>query len=185
MKVYFVDNLDSFTYNIVHYLQSYDVEVKVVRNDEVNLNEILDYDRIVLSPGPGLPKEAGGLMEVIEKYYSQKPILGVCLGHQALASFFGGELYNLSEVFHGVESVIKTNDDDCIYKNLEEEQLVGRYHSWAVRNFPERLKVSSTDENGTIMSFYHKDLPIHGVQFHPESVMTPNGKKMIENWLKY
>jgi anthranilate synthase component II len=182
-----IDNYDSFTYNLVHYLIDLDCEVTVFRNDEFEISEIEAFDKIVLSPGPGIPNEAGLLKEVIKTYATTKPILGVCLGQQAIAEVFGGSLINLEKVYHGVATKINITIDDVLFNNLEKIQEVGRYHSWVVNpnDFPNTLEITSMDQNGQIMSLRHKTLNIKAVQFHPESVLTPNGKKMLENWLKF
>lgn len=181
-----IDNYDSFTYNLVHYLEDLDTKVTVFRNDELELDELKPFDRIVLSPGPGIPSEAGFLMQIIKTYAETKPILGVCLGLQALGENFGGKLINLESVYHGVATKIFLQNNDEIFDNLPNEFEVGRYHSWvlATENFPSELIITSVDENNQIMSFKHQSLNIRAVQFHPESILTPNGKKILENWLK-
>jgi anthranilate synthase component 2 len=184
-KILLIDNYDSFTYNLVHYLEySKDCTVNVLRNDCIELDAIKKYDSIVISPGPGLPKVAGSLMQVLEQYHSTKKILGVCLGHQAIAEFFGATLYNLQNVFHGVASEIIVNSDEELYKKIPPKFIVGRYHSWAVstRNLPDDLQVTSTDSSNIIMSLNHKKYNIKGVQFHPESILTEHGLQIIENW---
>jgi anthranilate synthase/aminodeoxychorismate synthase-like glutamine amidotransferase len=187
-KLLVIDNYDSFTYNLVHILEaigSYKVEVK--RNDEVDAKYALACDKIVLSPGPGIPSEAGNMPEIIKSIALQKPILGVCLGHQALTEFFGGKLLNLPKVYHGIEGqMIRTAEECPILKGLDENFQAGRYHSWVSEkaSFPKELLVTSEDEKGEIMSFRHESLPVYGVQFHPESIMTPNGRLMMENFLK-
>jgi anthranilate synthase component 2 len=181
-----IDNYDSFVYNLVHYLEDLDCKVTVVRNDEFELDDLQHFDKILLSPGPGIPSEAGLLKQVIAKYASTKSILGVCLGQQAIGEVFGGELTNLEKVYHGVATLIKiTVADESLYNNLESKQEVGRYHSWVISNdgFPEVLEITSVDENGQIMSIRHRMYDVKGVQFHPESVLTPNGKQMLENWV--
>ena len=185
-KVLVVDNYDSFVYNLVHYLEELDCEVTVKRNDEIDLEEIGEYDKILLSPGPGIPDEAGALKAIISRYAASKSILGVCLGQQAIGEVFGGKLQNLSDVFHGVASRIKlTVDNESLYQDLEQELEVGRYHSWVVdKELPACLEATSLDENGQVMSLRHRDLDVRGVQFHPESVLTPMGKKIIENWIR-
>lgn len=182
-----IDNYDSFTYNLVHYLKLLGSKVTVVRNDEFELEELEQFDKIVLSPGPGIPSEAGLLKAVIQKYYETKSILGVCLGQQAIGEVFGGSLINLEKVHHGVAATIKlTVSDELLYEGLPQQLEVGRYHSWVVskENFPEDLEITSEDASGNIMSLRHKRWDVRGVQFHPESVLTPHGKKIIENWLK-
>ncbi len=186
-KIVVIDNYDSFTYNLVHYLEDLNCQVTVFRNDEFDIDELQQFDKILLSPGPGIPDEAGLLKQVIKTYASSKSILGVCLGQQAIGEVFGGTLTNLEKVYHGVATNIKiTNPDDILFKDLPSEFEVGRYHSWVVSNdnFPNDLIITSVDENGQIMSLKHTTLDVRGVQFHPESVLTPNGKKILENWTK-
>jgi anthranilate synthase component 2 len=185
IKVLVIDNYDSFTYNLVHYLEDLNCEVTVVRNDKLDLEDVKPFDKIVLSPGPGIPDEAGLLKPIIEEYGASKSILGVCLGQQAIGEVFGGELNNLDEVFHGVATQIEiTVDDESMFKGLGKNIEVGRYHSWVVdTNLPKDLEATSFDENGQIMSLRHKIYDIKGVQFHPESVLTPKGKKMLKNWV--
>ncbi|MCH4830947.1 anthranilate synthase component II [Flavobacterium columnare] len=183
-----IDNYDSFTYNLVHYLEDLDCEVTVYRNDEFELAELEKFDKILLSPGPGIPSEAGLLKQVIEKYAPTKSILGVCLGQQAIGEVFGGQLTNLEKVYHGVATKVKlTNPDEVLFRDLPAEFEVGRYHSWVVanENFPAVLEVTSVDENGQIMSLKHKSYDVRGVQYHPESVLTPLGKKILENWVSW
>ncbi|AMO21407.2 anthranilate synthase component II [Flavobacterium columnare] len=183
-----IDNYDSFTYNLVHYLEDLDCEVTVYRNDEFELAELEKFDKILLSPGPGIPDEAGLLKQVIEKYAPTKSILGVCLGQQAIGEVFGGQLTNLEKVYHGVATKVKlTNPDEVLFRDLPEEFEVGRYHSWVVanENFPAVLEVTSVDENEQIMSLKHKSYDVRGVQYHPESVLTPLGKKILENWVSW
>ncbi|HBK82296.1 MAG TPA: aminodeoxychorismate/anthranilate synthase component II [Flavobacterium sp.] len=185
IKVVVIDNYDSFTYNLVHYLEDLNAEVTVFRNDEFELEELQKFDKIVLSPGPGIPDEAGLLKSVIKEYAPTKSILGVCLGLQAIGEVFGGTLINLEKVYHGVATQVFEIENDIIFKDLPKEMTVGRYHSWVVsnNNLPEDLIVTSTDESGQIMSLKHKVYDVKGVQYHPESVLTPNGKKILENWL--
>ena len=187
MKIAVIDNYDSFTYNLVHYLENLNVEVTVLRNDEFALEDLEMYDKILLSPGPGIPDEAGLLKEVIKTYHKNKSILGVCLGLQAIGEVYGGQLMNLEKVYHGVATVVKQITCDYLFDELPEEMTVGRYHSWVVshENLPKDLIVTSVDENGEIMSLKHQYDDVRGVQFHPESVLTPYGKKMIENWVKH
>lgn len=185
-KIAVIDNYDSFTYNLVHYLEDLDAKVTVFRNDEFELEELQSFEKIVLSPGPGIPNEAGLLLEVIKKYAESKSILGVCLSQQAIGEVFGGHLINLEKVYHGVaKPVTQTVKDEILFKGLPQIFDVGRYHSWVVSNdeFPEVLEITSVDENGQIMSLRHKTLDIKGVQFHPESVLTPFGKQILENWV--
>jgi len=184
-KILVIDNYDSFTYNLVHYLEDLNCEVTVYRNDEFDIDEIANFDKILLSPGPGIPDEAGLLKAVIQKYGSTKSIFGVCLGQQAIGEVYGGTLSNLDKVYHGVATNVKTVvDDELLFEGLENEFEVGRYHSWVVNsNLPDVLEATSFDENGQVMSLRHKTYDVRGVQFHPESVLTPNGKKMLENWV--
>jgi anthranilate synthase component 2 len=185
MKVLVVDNYDSFTFNLVHYLEDLGAEVTVWRNDEFLLEEVAEFPKILLSPGPGLPKDAGLLKAVITKYANDKSILGVCLGQQAIAEVFGAKLENLEQVYHGISSVITVLDtNDLLFRDLPLNFAVGRYHSWVVGNkLPNTLIATSVDEAGHIMSIRHSTLPIYGVQFHPESVLTAHGKKLLANWL--
>lgn len=185
-KVLVIDNYDSFTYNLVHYLEDLNCDVTVKRNDKLTLEEVKDFDKILLSPGPGIPDEAGLLKAIIKTYAPTKSILGVCLGQQAIGEVFGGKLINLNDVYHGVATnVTITVDDEKIFEGLEKNIEVGRYHSWVVdNNLPESLEATSFDENGQIMSLRHKIYDVKGVQYHPESVLTPYGKKILENWLK-
>ena len=185
-KILVIDNYDSFTYNLVHYLEDLDCEVTVYRNDEFDIDEIANFDKILLSPGPGIPDEAGLLKEVIRKYGPTKSILGVCLGQQAIGEVYGGTLSNLDNVYHGVATMIKTVvTDELLFEGLGSEFEVGRYHSWVVdATLPQDLEATSFDENGQVMSLRHKTYDVRGVQFHPESVLTPNGKRILENWLK-
>jgi anthranilate synthase component 2 len=185
-KILVIDNYDSFTYNLVHYLEDLNCEVTIYRNDEFDIDEIAHFDKILLSPGPGIPDEAGLLKAVIAKYAPTKSILGVCLGQQAIGEVFGGTLSNLDKVYHGVATMVKTSvDDELLFEGLGNEFEVGRYHSWVVdANLPEALEATSFDENGHVMSLRHRTFDVRGVQFHPESVLTPNGKKILENWLK-
>ncbi|SDR95214.1 anthranilate synthase component 2 [Maribacter dokdonensis] len=183
-KILVIDNYDSFTYNLVHYLEELECKVVVKRNDQLTLEEIDAFDKIVLSPGPGIPDEAGLLKPIIEKYAPTKSIFGVCLGQQAIAEVYGGSLINLKEVYHGIATKINITKDAVIFKDIPKEIEVGRYHSWVVdTNLPDVLEATSVDENGQIMSLQHKEYDVHAVQFHPESVLTPQGKKMLENWL--
>lgn len=184
ITVFVVDNYDSFTYNLVHYLESLGAEVTVKRNDEFDVSELEHFDKILLSPGPGLPKDAGKLPQVIETYFSTKPILGVCLGHQALAEFFGAKLMNLTEVHHGVSSRIEVDSSHYLFSGLLDFQEVGRYHSWAIRDWPNTMReIGYTSDDFTNMAFAHNQYNCVGIQFHPESVLTPNGLQMLQNWL--
>ena len=181
------DNYDSFTYNLVQMIEEIvGHEVDVIRNDQIPLAEIEKYDKIILSPGPGVPEEAGILLDLIKTYAPTKSIFGVCLGQQAIAEAFGGNLINLSEIFHGVATEAKQTQEHILFNNLPEILEVGRYHSWAVNpeGFPEELEITSVDNQGMIMSLKHKKYDVHGVQYHPESILTPSGRKIIENFLK-
>ena len=184
-KVLVIDNYDSFTYNLVHYFEDLDCDVTVVRNDKLELDDIKPFDKIVLSPGPGIPDEAGLLKAIIETYAPTKSILGVCLGQQAIGEVFGGTLINLDEVYHGVATNITISvDNEPLFDGLGKNIEVGRYHSWVVdANLPESLEATSYDENGQVMSLRHKVYDVKGVQYHPESVLTPHGKQILENWL--
>ncbi|HEX8270610.1 MAG TPA: aminodeoxychorismate/anthranilate synthase component II [Flavobacterium sp.] len=186
MKIAIIDNYDSFTYNVVHYLEDLECLVTVFRNDEFDISELEPFDKIVLSPGPGIPDEAGLLKEVIRTYSGRKSLLGICLGQQAIAEVFGGTLINLDKVYHGVaESIEIIVSDEALFDGLSKKIEVGRYHSWTVdRNLPDILEATSTDQNGEIMSLRHKTLDVRGVQFHPESVLTPFGKEILQNWLR-
>lgn len=179
-----IDNYDSFTYNLVHYLEDLDCEVIVKRNDQLTLEEVDAFKEIVLSPGPGIPDEAGLLKEIISTYSGKKRILGVCLGQQAIGEVFGGSLINLDQVYHGVATTIEIIKEDYIFKGLPEQIEVGRYHSWVVNSdLPDNLEATSFDENGQVMSLRHKEFDIRAVQFHPESVLTPQGKQILKNWI--
>ncbi len=205
MKILVFDNYDSFTYNLVHMVEKILGEkVDVYRNDQIPLEKVAAYDKIILSPGPGIPSEAGLLLPLIKEYASSKSILGVCLGHQAIGEAFGGKLVNLSTVYHGISTPVKINNRQSAISNevdaplavhnsrfnlfagLPEEFEVGRYHSWVVsdENFPEDLEVTAKDANGFIMALQHKTYDVQGVQFHPESVLTPQGEIILRNWLK-
>jgi len=184
-KVLVIDNYDSFTYNLVHYLEDLNCEVTVKRNDKLALDEVDAFNKIVLSPGPGIPDEAGLLKDIIKQYAPTKSILGVCLGQQAIGEVFGGSLINLDEVYHGVATKVTiTVDDESLFDGLDKTIEVGRYHSWVVNaNLPEQLEATSFDENGQVMSLRHKTYDVKGVQYHPESVLTPNGKTILKNWV--
>ena len=188
MRILVFDNYDSFTYNLVHLVQKImPGKVDVYRNDELPMEKVAEYDKIILSPGPGVPSEAGMLVPLIKEYAASKSILGVCLGHQAIGEAFGGTLVNLSTVFHGVATPINIIKKDAqILKGLPENMAVGRYHSWVISDeaFPEDLEITAKDENGYIMALQHKSYDVQGVQFHPESVFTPDGEKILRNWLK-
>ena len=186
-KMVLIDNYDSFTFNLVHYLEELNCDVVVLRNDEFEIEELQKFDAIILSPGPGIPSESGLLLEVIKTYASTKKILGICLGHQAIGEVFGATLLNLDTVFHGVSTKINITDTtETLFSNLPQQIEVGRYHSWAINpaNFPEVLEVTSISENGEIMSIKHKNFNVKGVQFHPESILTPSGKTILSNWIQ-
>lgn len=188
MKILVFDNYDSFTYNLVHLVERITHgKVDVVRNDELPLEKAAAYDKIILSPGPGIPSEAGLLLPLIREYASRKSILGVCLGHQAIGEAFGGTLVNLSSVYHGVATMINIEREveSPLFRGLPSELEVGRYHSWVVsdENFPDELEITARDENNYIMALQHKRYDVQGVQFHPESVLTPMGEKILRNWL--
>ena len=187
MKIVIIDNYDSFTYNLSHLLKELGAEVDVVRNDKFELKDLEQYDKIVLSPGPGIPSEAGSLLDVIRTYAGRKPILGVCLGHQAIGEVFGASLENLKEVYHGVQTEGTQMGNDYIFDGLPERVMMGRYHSWVVAkdSVPECLEVTAMSDDGEIMAMRHRQYDIHGIQFHPESVLTPEGKTIVGNFLKH
>lgn len=184
-KIVIIDNYDSFTYNLAHLVKELGADVTVYRNDQFVLNQLEPFDKIILSPGPGIPSEAGLLLDVIKAYAGRKPILGVCLGHQAIGEYFGGHLTNLSEVYHGVQTEGTQFGTDPIFQGLPKRIMMGRYHSWVVdrSGFPDCLEVTAVSDDGQIMALKHKNYNIHGIQFHPESVLTPDGRTMIDNWL--
>ncbi len=199
MKILVFDNYDSFTYNLVHLVEKITHEkVDVFRNDQIALEKVKDYDKVILSPGPGVPTEAGLLLALIKEYAPTKSILGVCLGHQAIGEAFGGTLTNLTEVYHGVATPIKIANEKQKHKSQSELHTsplfagfndsieVGRYHSWVVskENFPAELEITAEDDNGFIMGLQHKTYDVQGVQFHPESVLTPEGERILRNWIK-
>lgn len=190
MKILVFDNYDSFTYNLVHLVQKIvKDQLDVYRNDQIPLERVKEYDKIILSPGPGIPKEAGLLLPLISEYAASKSILGVCLGHQAIAEAFGGSLSNLSTVYHGVSTpvkIVKHEASHDLFAGLPDEFEVGRYHSWIVneKDFPKDLDVTAKDDNGYIMALQHKVYDVQGVQFHPESVLTPDGETILRNWLR-
>lgn len=186
MKIVIIDNYDSFTYNLSHLVKELGADVTVVRNDQFELPELEQFDKIILSPGPGIPEEAGLLLDVIRTYKGRKPMLGVCLGHQAIGEVFGAKLINLSDVYHGVQTEGTQLGNDPIFDGLPERIKMGRYHSWVVdnRTLPSCLEVTATTDDGMIMALRHKDYDIHGIQFHPESVLTPDGRTIVDNWLK-
>ncbi|GHT31702.1 aminodeoxychorismate/anthranilate synthase component II [Bacteroidia bacterium] len=186
MKILVFDNYDSFTYNLVHVIKKLGyTDIEVHRNDKIALADIARFDKIVLSPGPGVPSESGILLDVIREYAPTKSILGVCLGEQAIGEAFGAKLINLPEVYHGISSEIDIIEDDYIFNNLDKKLEVGRYHSWAVSkdNFPNDLEITALDENGIIMALKHRKFDTRGVQFHPESVLTPKGEEIMKNFL--
>ena len=186
MKIVIIDNYDSFTYNLSHLVKELGAEVSVVRNDEFEQEALDAFDKIILSPGPGIPSEAGLLLEVIRHYAGRKPILGVCLGHQAIGEVFGGQLTNLSTVFHGVATEGTQLGNDYLFDGLPERITMGRYHSWVVdrEGWPEALEVTALSDEGQVMALRHREMDIHGIQFHPESVLTPQGATIVSNWLK-
>lgn len=189
-----IDNYDSFTYNLVQLVEQAGARVTVLRNDRFALPDLADYDKLLLSPGPGIPSEAGLLLPVIETYASSKPILGVCLGEQAIGEAFGAKLCNLSDVFHGVQTEISLPSlqhpelaDDYLFDGLPPRMAVGRYHSWVVSRdgLPDTLAVTAVSDEGLIMGLRHRTLDVHGIQFHPESVLTPLGERIIRNWIRH
>lgn len=186
MKVVIIDNYDSFTYNLLHLMREEGADVTVLRNDCFGIEELAVFDKIVLSPGPGIPSEAGLLLDVIRRYAGVKPILGVCLGHQAIGEVFGGRLVNISEVFHGVATPCTGLGNEPMFEGCGENFDVGRYHSWVVDrdSLPSCLEITAVSRDGQIMAMKHRTLDVRGIQFHPESVMTPCGGKMIGNWLR-
>lgn len=187
MRLLIFDNYDSFTYNIAHTVRQLGVEPDVIRNDKITIDEVGNYDKIIISPGPGIPSEAGILPQLLERYGSEKPILGVCLGHQAIGERFGAKLRNLSTVYHGVQSTVRLTADDYIFAGIPSEFEVGRYHSWVVDRdlLPSELEVTAVSPDGEIMAMRHRNLDVRGVQFHPESVLTPYGLEIIDNWLRH
>lgn len=187
MKIVIIDNYDSFTYNLAHLVKELGVEVTVYRNDQFDMAWLEDFDKIILSPGPGIPSEAGQLLEVIRTYAGKKPILGVCLGHQAIGEVFGGTLTNLDDVFHGVATEGTQLGNDYIFEGLPRRVVMGRYHSWVVSadNFPDCLEVTAVSDEGQVMALRHRQYDIHGIQFHPESVLTPDGRTMIGSFLNH
>lgn len=192
MKILVFDNYDSFTYNLVHSIAHLTgSQPDVCKNDQIDLSEVKKYDKIVLSPGPGIPSEAGLLLPIIKEYAATKSMLGVCLGHQAIGEVFGAKLFNLAKVFHGVATPIQieklsNGSTSSLYNGLTDVIEVGRYHSWVVseQNLPACLQITAKDENGFIMGLAHTTYDVEGVQFHPESILTPEGEKIIQNWLK-
>ncbi|MDD4819592.1 MAG: aminodeoxychorismate/anthranilate synthase component II [Flavobacteriales bacterium] len=187
MKIAIIDNYDSFTYNLSHVVKELGAKVDVLRNDRFALEDLEKYDKIILSPGPGVPSDAGLLLDVIKAYAGKKPILGVCLGHQGIGEVFGAKLTNLKEVFHGVQTPVNVVAEDYIFDGLEKTFPAGRYHSWVVEkeHLPECLCVTAVSEQGYIMALRHTRYDIHGIQFHPESVLTPEGKQIVANFLNH
>ena len=190
MKTVIIDNYDSFTYNLAHLVKELGAEVDVVRNDRFRLEQLAGYDKIILSPGPGIPEEAGALLDAVHRYAPSKPILGVCLGHQAIGQAFGARLANLSRVYHGVQTPVRIAgpglQGDYLFAGLPDEIAVGRYHSWVVsaEGLPSCLAVTALSTEGYIMALRHRQLDVHGIQFHPESVLTPQGRLIVQNWLR-
>jgi len=187
-KILVVDNYDSFTFNLVHLLQECGMDCTVIRNDKFKLEDVAVFDKILLSPGPGIPEEAGLLNDVIRMYGPSKSILGICLGQQAIAEVYGGKLFNLSRPVHGTATPLKVlKSDEPLFKGLPERFMIGRYHSWAVddEQFPDTLEITAVDDQGVIMAVTHKEYDVKGLQFHPESVLSEHGKQIIANWLSF
>ena len=187
MRITLIDNYDSFTYNLVHLVKEQGADIRVLRNDRFALEDIADCDKILLSPGPGIPSEAGLLCDVIRHYAGRKPILGVCLGEQAIGEVFGGTLINLERVFHGVQTPCRVASDDYLFAGMPAEFPVGRYHSWVVdaATLPDCLVCTAVSPEGQVMALRHRSLDVHGLQFHPESVLTPDGARIISNWMNH
>lgn len=187
MKIAIIDNYDSFVYNLSHLVKELGAEVSVLRNDQFRMEELEAFDKILLSPGPGVPEEAGLLLDVIRTYAGKKPILGVCLGEQAIGEVYGAQLSNLDTVFHGIQSPVTVSVPDYLFEGLPQHFPVGRYHSWVVnrKDLPDCLEVTATSDEGYIMALRHRTFDVRGVQFHPESVLTPDGKQLISNWLRH
>lgn len=187
MNIVIIDNYDSFTYNLSHQLKALGAQVDVVRNDAFQMSRLEPYDKIVLSPGPGIPEEAGLLNDVIRRYAGRKPILGVCLGHQAIAEVFGGQLENLRTVYHGVQTPTHIINHDYLFEHLPETFEAGRYHSWVVSRsgLPDSLEVTAISDDGHIMALRHRTYDVRGIQFHPESILTPEGARILQNWLNH
>lgn len=188
MRLLVLDNYDSFTYNLVHLIEKIaDVDLEVFRNDKIEIKRITEYDKVVLSPGPGIPEEAGILNEVIKTHYKNIPMLGVCLGHQAMGDVFDGTLVNLDRVHHGVATQIEVVKEDYIFTGLPKAFNVGRYHSWVIESLGDQssFDVTAIDEAGEIMAIAHKDYDLRGVQFHPESILTEYGEELMKNWLMH
>lgn len=187
MKILLLDNYDSFTYNLLHILKEMGADVEVHRNDKIALEDVAHFDKILLSPGPGIPEEAGILLPLIRRYAPEKSILGVCLGEQAIGEAFGAKLLNLQEVHHGVASEIRVIADEPLFRRMGERFMAGRYHSWVVsrEDFPSCLEITAeTSEDGEIMALRHREYDVRGIQFHPESVLTPEGRRILENWIR-
>lgn len=186
MNIVIIDNYDSFTYNLAHLVRQLGASVTVYRNDQFEMSQLEPFDKIILSPGPGIPSEAGLLLDVVRTYAGRKPILGVCLGHQAIAEVFGARLTNLAEVYHGVATEGTQFNNDVVFEGLPQRIVMGRYHSWVVdrAGFPDCLQVTAVSDDGQIMALRHKQLNVHGIQFHPESVLTPMGGQMVRNWME-
>lgn len=187
MNIVIIDNYDSFTYNLSHQLKALGAQVDVVRNDAFQMSRLEPYDKIVLSPGPGIPEEAGLLNDVIRRYAGRKPMLGVCLGHQAIAEVFGGRLENLRTVYHGVQTPTHIINHDYLFEHLPETFEAGRYHSWVVSRsgLPDSLEVTAISDDGHIMALRHRTYDVRGIQFHPESILTPEGARILQNWLNH
>lgn len=187
MNIVIIDNYDSFTYNLSHQLKVLGAQVDVVRNDAFQMFQLEPYDKIVLSPGPGIPEEAGLLNDVIRRYAGRKPILGVCLGHQAIAEVFGGRLENLRTVYHGLQTPTHIINHDYLFEHLPETFEAGRYHSWVVSRsgLPDSLEVTAISDDGHIMALRHRTYDVRGIQFHPESILTPEGARILQNWLNH
>ena len=187
-RILMIDNYDSFTYNLVHIVKKLGYEIDVFRNDKISIEEVGKYNKIMLSPGPGIPSEAGILQEIVRTYAPSKNILGVCLGEQCIGEIFGGTLTNLDSVFHGIATPVTliNSKDPILFQDIPDAFAVGRYHSWVVdaKGFPEELEVTAVDDSGKVMALKHKKYNVRGVQFHPESILTEHGEKMLENWLK-
>ncbi len=187
MRIVMIDNYDSFTYNLVHLVKELGADIRVLRNDRFVPEELEPFDKIMLSPGPGIPSEAGLLPEVLRRYAASKPMLGICLGEQAIGEAFGGTLVNLEEVFHGVQTPCRVVADDYLFEGLPAEFPVGRYHSWVVdaATLPGCLECTAVSPEGQVMALRHRSLDLRGLQFHPESVLTPDGARIISNWLNH
>ena len=187
MNVLLIDNYDSFTYNLVQYMEQIEgLQISVFRNDAISIADVAIYDILVFSPGPGIPDEAGKMKDIIQTYAGIKPMLGICLGHQAIAEVFGATLLNLETVFHGLATPINLASPDFIFDGMEVPLLVGRYHSWVVnpKDLPDNLIITARDENGDIMALRHAEYEIHGLQFHPESLLTPRGMDLLRNFFR-